>query len=107
MLTAELTETFLKELKPSDEDHIAEILRVYRKLTDEIASSTETIPRAQLIVNSMNSRSLYETIGYGIIALKSVDSLDFPEDDKEKIKDGIRELLCQKVGVWKKSDENV
>ena len=82
MLTAELAETFLNELKPSDEDHVAEILRVYRKLTDEIASSTETIPRAQLIVNSLNSRSLYETIGYGIIALKSFDSLDFPEDDK-------------------------
>ena len=107
MMTDELREAFLKELKSSDEDHVAEILKVYKKLSNEISSATETIPRAQLIVNSMNSRSLYETIGYGIIALQSVDSLDFLKDDKEKIKDGIRELLCKKVGVWKKSDENV
>ena len=107
MMTEELREVFLNELKPSDEEHVAEILRVHQNLTNEITSSTEKIPREQLIVNSMNSKSLYETIGYGIIALQSVDSLDFLKDDKEKIKDGIRELLYQKIGVWKKSDENV
>ena len=106
-MTAELREAFLKELKSSDVEHVTEILKVYKKLSNEISSATETIPRAQLIANSMNSKSLYETIGYGIIAIKSVDSVDFPKDDKEKIKDGIRELLCQKVGIWKKSDENV
>ena len=100
-------EAFLKELKDTDKEHKDEILRVYSTLTEKIKTSTEIITWAQIRADAMNSKSLYETIGYCIIALQYVDLSDFLEDDKEKIKKAFRKDIYEKIGLWEESYEKI
>jgi len=65
--------SFAKQLKPTVDEHNAEIIRVHSKIRAAIIKSEKPIYGPQMIDAAMNSTSLYESIAYGLIALRTIE----------------------------------
>ena len=90
----------LRELKSTDEEHSQEIMRVYNALRENIISSNEKKSGVEFLQLAMNTESLYETIGYGYMALQAWDKINLENKSKEEIekyKNETKKLLHSKI----------
>ena len=93
----------LEELKPTNEEHLDEIVRVNQNLKNQIIESRETITGPELIVKAMQTHSLYETMIYGFMAMQALDRLEaknVPLEQIEIMKNGLKQLLNKKIPIW-------
>jgi len=110
MTVEEWKNHLLEELKPTTDEHLEEIVRVNQKLKNEIIESGQSITGPELIINAMKSETLYETMIYGFMAMQAFDRLeakDVPLAQIKIMKDGLKQLLNQKIPIWNEDIERM
>jgi hypothetical protein len=110
MTNEEWANHLLEELKPTNEEHLDEIVRVNQNLKNQIIESGNTITGPELIVKAMHTHSLYETMIYGFMAMQALDRLEaknVPLEQIEIMKDGLKQLLNQKIPIWNEDIERM